>query len=50
MKQFSNPVVIVLAYNKHSMTQGCIEALHAHTEEPIDIILVDNGSTPAFET
>ena len=50
MKQFSNPVVIVLAYNKHAMTQACIEALHAHTEESIDIILVDNGSTPAFET
>ncbi len=49
MKQFTGPVVIVLAYNKHEMTQACIESLHAHTQEPIDIILVDNGSSPAFE-
>ena len=49
MKQFEHPVVIVLAYNKHDMTHACIESLHAHTRGPLHIILVDNGSTPAFE-
>ena len=49
MTAFNHPVIIVLAFNKHEMTKACIEALHAHTSGPFHVILVDNGSTPAFE-
>ncbi|MEC9466340.1 MAG: glycosyltransferase family 2 protein [Myxococcota bacterium] len=41
--------IIVLAFNKHEMTQRCIRALHSHTQYPYRVILVDNGSSPAFE-
>ena len=49
MSHRSEVPIIVLAYNKHAMTQRCIESIHAHTKSPFRIILVDNGSTPAFE-
>tara|TARA_B100001964_G_scaffold110820_1_gene123820 strand:+ start:196 stop:1017 length:822 start_codon:yes stop_codon:yes gene_type:complete len=47
----SNPPIpiVVLAYDKHAMTLRCIEALHAHTQHPFEVILVDNGSSPPFE-
>lgn len=35
---------IVVNYNKHDLTQRCLEALHAHTNG-FECIVVDNGST-----
>ncbi len=37
--------IIVLAYNGLEHTQKCLESLAAHTREPHELILVDNGST-----
>ena len=40
--------IVVLAFNKHEETHRCLESIAKHTEVPFEIILVDNGSTPAF--
>ncbi len=43
--------IIILAWNQWDYTCACLEALERHTPEPIEIIVVDNGSqdgTSAF--
>ena len=40
--------IIIPVYNQHEMTEECLQAIHANTED-YEIILVDNGSTPAIE-
>ncbi len=40
--------IVVLAFNKHEETQRCIDSIHQNTAHPFRIILVDNGSTPAY--
>ena len=42
--------IIVLAFNNHEVTQCCIDSIRANTSEAYRIILVDNGSSPAFDT
>ena len=41
--------IVVLAFNKHEITQCCIDSIIENTSENHRVILVDNGSTPAFE-
>jgi len=41
--------IVVLAFNKHEITQCCIDSVVENTSEAHRVILVDNGSTPAFE-
>ncbi len=37
--------VIVLTYNQLAYTKQCLESIKAHTPEPHELIIVDNGST-----
>jgi GT2 family glycosyltransferase len=39
--------IIIPAYNQHELTDQCIAAVCRHTQE-MEIILVDNGSTPRY--
>lgn len=50
MTEWIHPVIIVLAYNKHDMTRACIESIRRNTQVDCHILLVDNGSSPAFES
>jgi len=40
--------IIIPAYNQHDWTYDCITAVRKHTQD-YELILVDNGSTPAFQ-
>ena len=43
--------IIVLCHNRVDFTRDCLQAIRAHTPEPYELIVVDNGSTddtPAF--
>lgn len=43
--------IIVLCHNRVDFTRDCLQAIRAHTAEPYELIVVDNGSTddtPAF--
>lgn len=37
--------IVLLGYNQLFFTRLCIESLLAHTDEPFELILIDNGST-----
>jgi GT2 family glycosyltransferase/predicted SAM-dependent methyltransferase len=39
--------IIIPAFDQHSMTDDCISAIACNTKD-YEIILIDNGSTPAF--
>ena len=41
----SNPIpILVLAWNKHEITQACLESIAHNTAVPHRVILIDNGS------
>lgn len=37
--------IIILTFNELTYTQACVESIHRHTDEPYELIFVDNGST-----
>ena len=37
--------IVILAHNQLEYTKKCIESIFAHTREPFELIVVDNGST-----
>ncbi|MBD1373017.1 glycosyltransferase [Hazenella sp. IB182357] len=37
--------IIILTHNEYEQTKRCLDGIRAHTPEPIEIIIVDNGST-----
>lgn len=37
--------IVMLTYNRLDVTQPAIESLRAHTRQPYELIIVDNGST-----
>lgn len=43
-KQLPLTSIIILAWNQWDYTYACLEALERNTPEPIEIIVVDNGS------
>lgn len=43
--------IVILAHNQLSLTRRCIDSIRLLTDEPFELVLVDNGSsdgTPAF--
>ncbi len=40
--------IVIPVYNNHEMTQDCLEAVKANTQD-FEIIIIDNGSTPPIE-
>jgi GT2 family glycosyltransferase len=38
--------IVVLSFDQLRYTQGCLAALRAHTPEPHEVVVVDNGSAP----
>ncbi len=40
-----NVSIIILTWNQLSFTKECLESIERHTQEPHEVILVDNGST-----
>jgi GT2 family glycosyltransferase/predicted SAM-dependent methyltransferase len=40
--------IVIPVFNKHEMSQDCIQAVMDTTEQPYEIIVVDNGSDPPF--
>lgn len=40
--------IVIPVYNQHEMTMDCLRAVREHTQD-CEIILVDNGSTPALD-
>ncbi|MEK4512546.1 glycosyltransferase family 2 protein [Paenibacillus anaericanus] len=45
MRQFGLTSIIIPSYNGLHLLTTCIEAIRHHTLEPIEIIIVDNGSS-----
>lgn len=43
--RFGTTSVIFLAHNEIAHTRACIESIRFRTDEPIEMVLVDNGST-----
>lgn len=39
--------IVVPVYNKWALTERCLETIAEHTEAPVEIVVVDNGSTDA---
>ena len=40
--------IIIPAYNQHDLTEQCIQSVCRHTAGQMEIILVDNGSSPRY--
>jgi GT2 family glycosyltransferase len=41
--------IVIPVYNQHEVTADCLKSIVENTEEPYEIIIVDNGSTPPIE-
>lgn len=44
-EDFGLTSIILVTHNEWAYTQSCLESIHQFTDEPIEIIVVDNGST-----
>lgn len=42
--------IIIPIFNQHEMSQECIQSVMEHTEQPYEIVIIDNGSDPPFES